>query len=678
LSPIDIDKKTEASMAQVQKNAPPVLWRPDEVFIRNSNLKKYIGRLEENRGLKLEGYHEAWQWSVDHPADFWESLWKYFEVISHSPYRRALSEDAMPNARWFEGSTLNYAEHIFRKKTETHPAIIFQSERQALRRISWRELEADVAALSAHLKASGVQKGDRVAAFLPNIPEATVAFLAVCSIGAIWSSCSPDFGVSSVVDRFRQIEPKVLIAVDGYQYGGKPFNKMQAVRELAEKLPTLEQIILIPYLDSQATPAEILKGVSWKQAVSQKDQTLVFEAVPFDHPIWVLYSSGTTGIPKAITHSHGGVLLEHLKYLAFHNDVHPGERFFWFSTTGWMMWNFVQASLLVGATIVLYDGSPGYPDLNVLWEFTEKAGIHHFGTSAPYLTACMKQELNPGKQFNISHLRSIGSTGSPLPPEAFDWVYEKVKSDVWLCSMSGGTDVCTAFVGGCPLEPVYLGEIQCRCLGCSLYAWDEEGNPVTDEVGEMVITKPMPSMPVFFWNDPDQQRYLGSYFEMYPGVWRHGDWVEVTSRNSLVIYGRSDATLNRQGVRIGTSEIYRAVDMVEEVKDSLIVNLELSGGRHYMPLFVVMEDGTELTDEVKKKINDALRSEYSPRHVPDEIIQITDIPYTISGKKLEAPVKKILLGRPVDKAANKDSMRNPESLDFFIAFAKQIEGKGRS
>lgn len=653
-------------------DTPPVLWQPSEAFIRHSRLQHYLDWLKEKKNLRFSGYAEAWAWSAVRPADFWESVWEYFDIIAHSPYRRTMSDDPMPDTRWFEGAALNYAEHIFRQKSGNRPAILFRSERHALTEVSWQELEHAVARMAAYLRSIGVAKGDRVVAFLPNIPEATVAFLAACSIGAIWSSCSPDFGVNSVVDRFQQIEPKVLFAVDGYQYNGKPYSKMNEVGALCDQLPTLEKAVLLPYLDEKADAGLIPNGILWAEAMQTPAVGLPFEAVPFEHPIWVLYSSGTTGIPKAITHSHGGVLLEHLKYLAFHNDVHPGERFFWFSTTGWMMWNFVQASLLVGATIVLYDGSPGYPNLNVLWEFAEQAGIHHFGTSAPYLVACMKQELHPGRDFGLSRLRSIGSTGAPLPPEVFDYVYHHIKEDVWLCSMSGGTDVCTAFVGGCPLEPVYLGEIQCRCLGCALYAYDDDGRPVVDEVGEMVIAKPMPSMPVFFWNDEGGQRYLGSYFEMYPGIWRHGDWVKVTPRHSLVILGRSDATLNRQGVRIGTAEIYRAVDKVREVKDSLIVNLELSGGRHYMPLFVLMNEGYALTEEVKNRIRQALRQEYSPRHVPDEIIEVKDIPYTISGKKLEAPVKKILMGRPVEKAANPDSMRNPGSLEFFVEFARGI------
>lgn len=652
---------------------PPLLWRPSAAFIENSNLTRYFAWLQREKFLHFTDYQAILEWSVAESAKFWESIWQYFEVTSHTPYTQVLSDDLMPNTKWFVGSTLNYAAHIFKKYNNQHPALIFQSERHPLSEISWENLQEQVAALSTYLRGLGVRPGDRVVAYLPNIPEATVAFLATCAIGAVWSSCSPDFGANSVLDRFQQVEPTIFITVDGYQYNGKPYDKMEIVSELSNKMPTLQKVIVIPYLNNSVNITTITNGVYWAEALANTGAALIFEAVPFEHPIWILYSSGTTGLPKAITHAHGGVLLEHYKYLTFHNDVHPGERFFWFSTTGWMMWNFVQASLLVGATAVLFDGSPGYPDLEVLWRFTESAHIHHFGTSAPYLVACMKAGLNPGSTFNISHLRSIGSTGSPLPPEAFDWVYTTVKSDLWLCSMSGGTDVCTAFVGGNPLEPVYEGEIQCRALGCALYAYDEAGNVINDEVGEMVVIKPMPSMPIYFWNDIDKQKYLDSYFDIYEGVWRHGDWVRITSRGTLVIYGRSDATLNRQGVRIGTSEIYNALHKVNEIKDSLIVNLELDQGRHYMPLFIILNENQTLSNELKQKINQTLKNEYSPRHVPDEIIAVADIPYTISGKKMEAPVKKILMGYATGKAANLDSMRNPEALAFFVEFAKQIK-----
>ena len=656
--------------------SPTLLWNPSETFRRQSRLTHYLQWLAREKDLEFDDYQALWEWSVDDLEGFWTSIADYFEVIFHQPYRSVLSGKAMPDFRWFSGATLNYAEHAFRHAHPDRPAILFRSERHELIEIGWAELRQQVASMRAYLQSVGVSRGDRVVAFLPNIPEATIAFLAACSLGAIWSSCSPDFGVNSVVDRFQQIEPKVLFAVDGYQYNGKAFDKQGDVQAIREQLPTVEQLVLVPYLQAENTGEALPGCILWNDTFRADVPELTFDPVPFEHPIWVLYSSGTTGIPKAITHSHGGVLLEHFKYLAFHNDLHEGERFFWFSTTGWMMWNFVQASLLLGATIVLYDGSPGYPDLNALWKFTEEAGIHHFGTSAPYMVACMKQGLEPGRQFDLRALRSIGSTGAPLPPEAFDWAYRNVKEDLWLCSMSGGTDVCTAFVGGCPLLPVYLGEIQCRGLGCSMEAWDDLGNPLIEEVGEMVVTRPMPSMPIYFWNDPGKKRYLSSYFEMFPGIWRHGDWLKITSRGTLVILGRSDATLNRQGVRIGTAEIYRSLHHISQIKDSLIVNLELANGEHYMPLFVVLEEGKELDEELTGRIRRQLREDCSPRHVPDEVLVIPEIPYTISGKKLEAPVKKILLGMPMDKAANRDSMKNPESLDYFLRFREVVRKRG--
>lgn len=653
-------------------NPPKLLWQPDPATKAGARVTHYMQWLSEQYGLFFSDYDGLWEWSVKDTAAFWQSIWDYFRIKSYAAPRYVHSDDQMPDTRWFEGAQLNYAEHIFQNRTAEYPAMLFQSERQALQAVSWLELEQKVAACASWMKQHGIGVGDRVAAFLPNIPEATIAFLAANAVGAVWSSCSPDFGSSSVIDRFEQIEPKLLFVVDGYQYNGKPFDKQQVVRDIVEKLPTLKKVVLIPYLDPQ-TQSFLENSVRWEEVEQHPSSGLQFEPVPFQHPIWILYSSGTTGIPKAITHSHGGVLLEHLKYLAFHNDVRAGERFFWYTTTGWMMWNFVQASLLVGATIVLFDGNPVYPDFATLWRLAEEAQLNHFGTSAPYLVACMKNNIIPRNSFDLSTVRSLSSTGAPLPPEAFDWVYEKVKARVWLASMSGGTDVCTAFVGGVPTEPVYRGEIQRRALGCAMFAFDETGKPVIDEVGEMVITKPMPSMPIYFWNDLDKERYKSSYFEMYPGgIWRHGDWLRITARNTLVILGRSDATLNRHGIRIGTAEIYRALHQVKEIKDSLIVNLELEEGQHYMPLFIVLNEGKELNEGLVKKIKTTLRTQYTPRHVPDEIIAVPDIPYTISGKKLEAPVKKILLGIEVDEAANKGAMRNPEALDFFVHFKKRM------
>lgn len=633
-------------------------WTPSPEWIKQSNLTHYLQWLEKNDGIPAD-YTAAWQWSTTRPAEFWVSLLRYFEL--DWTYQEVMQGE-MPRTRWFEGATLNYAEEVFRRADERFPAILFQSEHLSLQEITWAELRTQVAALRTHLQARGVQAGDRVVGYLPNIPQATVALLATLSLGAVWSCCSPDFGASSVLERFVQIEPKVLIAVNGYYYGGKKFERRAELENLQQQLPSLVDTIVIPYLENLDT--HLPQGSQWSAIMQNQGAELAFTKVPFAHPIWILYSSGTTGLPKAITHSHGGMLLEHLKYLHFHNDVQPGERFFWYSTTGWMMWNFVQAALLAKATIVLYDGSPGYPDLNVLWKMAADLRIHHFGTSAAYILSCIKAEVHPAT-FGLESLRSIGVTGSPLPPEGFSWVYEQVKSDLWLCSISGGTDVCTAFVGGNPLWPVYEGEIQCRTLGCAMESWDEAGHSLLDEVGEMVITQPMPCMPVMFWNDADYSRYTASYFDTYPGVWRHGDWLQITPHQSLIILGRSDATLNRQGIRIGTSEIYRSVEKLPEIKDSLIVNLEQESGDSIMPLFVVLAEGAVLDEALKKKIAQTLRSDFSPRHVPDQVVAVPEIPYTLSGKKMELPVKKILLGKSIEQSVNRDAMRNPGALEVF-------------
>lgn len=648
------------------------LWEGSSEFKSNSHLFQYQEWLKDNQKLNFENYHELWKWSVDNIEDFWKSIWEYFHVTSHNQYKSVLS-GKMPKCKWFEGATINYTEHIFKNSIPNETAIYFGNEAGDYSEITWKDLAQKVASMASYLKSIGIEKGDRVVAFLPNIPEATISFLAVNSLGAIWSSTSPDFGTESVVDRFAQIEPKVLIAVDGYKYNGKPYDKTDVVNEIVNALPTLKKVIVMPYLNKETLKELPLDFVNINEILNKPSESLTFEAVDFNHPIWVLYSSGTTGLPKAIVHSHGGILLEHLKYMAFHNDVHKGERYFWFSTTGWMMWNFVQGALLMGASIVLYDGSPTYPDFDTLWAFSDKVGINHFGTSAPYLVASMKKNIDAKSNHDLSSIRSISSTGAPLPFEAFEYVYDKIKKDVWLCSMAGGTDVCTAFVGGTPYYSVNAGEIQCRALGVSLFAFDDNAQPVYDELGEMVIDKPMPSMPIYFWNDEDNKRYKSSYFEHYPGIWRHGDFIKINSKtDGLVIYGRSDATLNRHGIRIGTSEIYRAVNKIEEIEDSLIINLELDEGKHYMPLFVKMKEGFTMSEDVENKIKTQLKTEYTPRHVPDEILEVQDIPYTISGKKMEAPIKKILLKMPLEKSINFDSMRNPESVDFFIEFAKSL------
>lgn len=649
------------------------LWDSSEQFKTNSHLTAYCHWLERTHGLSFEGYHELWQWSINNTALFWETIWHYFKVESYTPYTKVLSSFNMPNCRWFEGATLNYAEHIFKQSQPNTTAIYFKNETGLEKEVTWEALEYKVASMVTYLKSLGVTKGDCVVAFMPNVPETTICFLAVNALGAIWSSTSPDFGTESVVNRFAQIKPKVLIAVDGYKYNGKSYDKSATVKAIRNALPTLEKIIVLPYLNESITAYFPDTFVDINSVFQTQPETLVFEAVEFNHPIWVLYSSGTTGLPKAIVHSHGGILLEHFKYMAFHNDVHKGERYFWFSTTGWMMWNFLQSALLMGASIVLYDGSPTHPAFSSLWQFSDDLRITHFGTSAPFLVANMKKQVNIKETYNLNSLRSISSTGAPLPAEAFEYVYAFIKSDVWLCSMAGGTDVCTAFVGGSPLYNVYSGEIQCRALGVSLFALDDLGNPVEDELGEMVIDKPMPSMPIYFWNDTDNERYKASYFEDYPGKWRHGDFIKINSKTKgLTIFGRSDATLNRHGIRIGTSEIYSAVNKIEAIEDALIINLELEKGRHYMPLFVKLKPEVELTEALKTLINTRLKTDYSPRHVPDEIIEVENIPYTISGKKMEAPIKKILLKMPIGKSINMDAMRNPESVKFFIEFAKSI------
>jgi len=654
---------------------PEKLWEPSAELAERSRLREYMRWLAAERGLEFDAYDELWQWSVGDLEAFWTSIWDFFGVQADGERGRALGSREMPGAEWFAGTSLNYAEHVFAGKDDAEPAILHASELRELDELSWGELRAQVAATAAGLRALGVERGDRVAAYMPNVPEAIVAFLATASVGAIWSSCSPDFGPASVIDRFAQIEPKVLFAVDGYRYGGKDFDRRGTLAELQAAIPSLEQTVVLPYLDPDPDLSPLRDAMPWGELLASGESAeLSFERVPFDHPLWVLYSSGTTGLPKAIVQSQGGILLEHLKKLHLHVDAHPGDRLFWFTTTGWMMWNFLVSGLLTRAAIVLYDGNPGHPDMGALWDLAERAGVTMFGTSASYIAACMKASVEPGKDRDLSRLKAIGSTGSPLAPEGFDWIYEHVGADTWLFSTSGGTDLCTAFVGGVSLLPVYRGELQGRALGAAVEAWDEDGKALTGEVGELVVTEPMPSMPVFFWGDDEaRSRYRASYFEQYPGVWRHGDWIEITPRGGAVIYGRSDSTINRSGVRMGTSEIYRAVLSLEQIVDALVVDVPRPGTEGWMPLFVVLREGAELDDELRKEIARRVRSQCSPRHVPDEVFAIAEVPRTLSGKVLEVPVKRILMGTPPEQAASRDSLANPAALDYFVEFAANLE-----
>jgi acetoacetyl-CoA synthetase len=651
-----------------------LLWKPSAELVERSRLREFMEWVARERGLALSDYAELWQWSVDDLDGFWSAIWEFFDVQADGDPSRVLASREMPGAHWFPNTRLSYAEHAFAGKRDEEVAILHASELRELGELRWGELRAQVAAVAAGLRELGVGRGDRVVAYMPNIPEAIVAFLATASLGAVWSSCSPDFGPASVVDRFAQIEPKALFAVDGYRYGGKDFDRREVVARLQEEMPTLERTVVLPYLDPEPDLSSLPNTMPWEELLrSGEGAELPFERVPFDHPLWVLYSSGTTGLPKAIVQGQGGILLEHLKKLNLHVDAHPGDRLFWFTTTGWMMWNFIVSGLLTEAAIVLYDGNPGHPDMGVLWDLAERAGVTMFGTSAAYIAACMKAGVEPGSGRDLSALKAVGSTGSPLSPEGFDWIYEHVGRDTWLFSTSGGTDLCTAFVGGAATLPVYRGEIQARALGAAVEAWSEEGEPVVEEVGELVVTEPMPSMPLYLWGDEDGSRYRESYFEMFPGVWRHGDWLELTRRGTAIIYGRSDSTINRGGIRMGTSEIYRAVLSLDEVVDALVVDVPRPGTDGWMPLFVVLREGAQLDEELPREIARRVREQCSPRHIPDEVFQIDEVPRTLSGKVLEVPVKRILMGTPPEKAASRDSLANPRSLDYFVAMASRLE-----
>jgi acetoacetyl-CoA synthetase len=657
-----------ASIAPVE---PPVVWTPSEERIARATITRYREWLERTRGLDLPDYDALRRWSVQDLEGFWGSLWEFFAVEASEPYERVLGRRGMPGAEWFPGALLSYAQHVFRDRADDAVAIRHASELRPLAELTWGELRRTTASIAAALRERGVGPGDRVCAYLPNVPETVAAFLACASIGAVWSSCAPEFGVRSVVDRFAQIEPKVLLAVDGYRYGGRDFDRLEAVARLQQELPTLESTIVLGYLHEEPELSRLDTATPWSAIVREAGE-LGFAQLPFDHPLWVLYSSGTTGLPKAIVHGQGGILLEHLKKLRLHLDAKEGDRLFWFTTTGWMMWNFLVGGLLSDASIVLFDGNPAHPGLGTLWALADAAGVTCFGTSAGFLAACAKAGIEPRAGRDLSALDSVGSTGSPLAPEGFDWVRERL-GDVWLFSTSGGTDLCTAFVGGVPVLPVYRGELQARALGAAVEAWSEDGEPLVGEVGELVITEPMPSMPLRLWGDEDGSRYRESYFDMFPGVWRHGDWIEITERGTAIITGRSDATINRGGVRMGTSELYRSVLAEDAVLDALVVDVPRAEGSR-MTLFVVLREGEELTDGLAGSIRGRIRDDCSPRHVPDEVLAVPEIPRTLSGKILEVPVKRILMGMPADSVASRDSLANPEALAHFERLAAERLG----
>jgi acetoacetyl-CoA synthetase len=640
-----------------------LLWEPSESRRQNA----VVGRFFESIGQPGADPQTVWRWSVDSLEEFWDAMWRFGEVLGDRGDGPVLASRDMPGAVWYPTARLNYAENALARRWSGGPAVLAYREDGREIRLEHTELVDVVARAAAGLRRLGVGTGDRVAGVLPNAEHALIAFLATAALGAVWSSCSPDFGKSGVLDRFRQIEPTVLLGVDGYVYNGKSHSVIEKLAALPQELPTLKATVLVPYLDADAT----LEGwLSWDELVAEPAEPS-YVRLPFDAPLWILYSSGTTGLPKPIVQGHGGIVLEHLKQLLLHTDLGPGDRFFWFSTTGWMMWNLLVSGLLVGATVVTFDGSPGYPDLGSMWRMADRAGVTVFGTSAPYLTSCQNAGIVPRDLADLSAIRTLGSTGAPLSPEGFAWVYEAVASaqdpDLLLASVSGGTDVCSAFAAGLPLAAVHAGEIQTRAFGVAVKAFDPDGREVTDEVGELVVTEPMPSMPLGFWGDDDGSRLRESYFEEFPGVWRHGDWCKVIgARGSMAIYGRSDSTLNRGGVRLGTAEFYRVIDEVEGVADSLVV--DASGE---LLLFVVLAEGAVLDDDLRNRITKALRSELSPRHVPDRIEVVPDVPRTLNGKKLEVPVKRLLEGVEVEKAVSAGAVADPDALEPFLAFARE-------
>lgn len=659
-------------MAASERPTPDVLWRPGPERITASGVTAFADWLRQNRDLDFASYDEMWRWSTERIEDFWGAVWDWAGIEAAEQPREVLAERVMPGADWFPGARLNYAEHALapgRGREAGALALVFEREDGLTGAVTYGQLRNAVAAVASSLRKMGVGRDDVVVGVLPNSPHAVVAFLATVSLGAIWSSCAPEFGAHSILERFAQLRPKVLFGVDAYHYAGEVRTRLEVIEQVSEQLDSLVATVIVPYAGTSEELAEIeFEGDYFWAEMLADTAALHFEPVPFDHPLWVLFSSGTTGLPKGIVQGHGGILLEHYKALGIHCDIKPGDRLFWYTTTGWMMWNFLVSGLLLGGTPVLYDGSPGARGMDVLWRMAEETEPSLFGVSAPYLQACMKAGLRPGREHDLSGVRILGSTGAPLTDDGFGWIHDEVSPDILIGSLSGGTDVCTAFVGPASVLPVYRGEIQCRMLGAAVAAYDERGEPLDDEVGELVVTEPMPSMPVAFWDDPDGSRLREAYFEDFPGVWRHGDWVRITPRGSVVISGRSDATLKRGGVRMGTSEFYRVVEAHPDVADSLVVDLSEPGQGGDLVLFVVPGEGVAVDDRLRGELSSALRGQLSPRHVPDRIVAVDVVPRTLNGKKCEVPVKRILLGADPATAVSRSALAHPESLTPYLAF----------
>lgn len=648
--------------------AGEILWQASPERVARSQLVAYMRWLDAERGLRFDTYDKLWAWSTESLEEFWGSIWDYFGIAASSPYETVLRSRTMPGAEWFPGARLNFAEHALRHATDERPAILFASERDGPAEMSWAELRRRVGALAHHLRELGVRKGDAVVGYVANTPDAVVALLATASLGAVWSSCAPDLAAASVVERLGQLEPVVLFAVDGVRYGGKDHDRTDVVAELRRAMPSLRHTVWISNLRRGERPPATVEAIAFDDVVAG-DAEPAFEQVEFGHPLWVLYTSGTTGIPKGIVHGHGGTILEQLKASAFHMETHAGSRCFWYTTTGWTMWNIVVSNLLLGATITLYDGSPLYPDASALWRLAEQARLDTMGASPAYINASAKAGLVPARDFDLSAMETLGMVGAPLPLTGYRWIYDNVGDDIFLAVGSGGTDVCSGLVSGNILLPVRAGEMQAPALGVRAEAWDTSGTPVVGEVGELVVTQPMPTMPLCFWNDPDGRRYHDAYFDVYAGVWRQGDWMTVHPSGGVTISGRSDATLNRSGVRMGTAEIYQAVEALPEVAEALVIGVDQPDGGYYMPLFVALVQGAQLDDRLRTAIESAIREQVSPRHVPDEIVVVPGIPHTLTGKKLEVPVKRLFLGTPIGDAVNLGAVDNPDLVRHFAGLA---------